>query len=1282
MDEIGQKTKGRQWSGKRAVKGISLLIAVMIAVSAFGCIGTNVYAQEQASVAQIPEGYTGIYSADDLKNIALGGNYILMNDIEVDGDTFVNGTFTGVFDGNNHKITRTQCNNNLISNIGIGAVVKNLTVEMIVSETTVEYDDSGFGTINGYNCGLASNNYGTITGCKVLVTNKNNCKNVMAYGIVYANSGEISHCEVTMNAGTNVSGFSVTAIAQENEQNGVISDCVSRGKTCNPMVETNIGKIENCTNYADIIAGEKVYGIGAIAGSSTGFIINSKNEGDIEVRAVVGCLSRYGGIVGDNNGAIVGCENNGSIKILASEQFAYVGGIAGIMRQGVIVDCDNKGQIMTEQNAGVRASIGGIVSRTESSTADDYVYIENCHNSGTLPVNDDTDIYSGNIIDSARSNVILKNSGSEQDIRWQYDDSVNIISSDNEHDLAVSADSVELKVGAEYGWLTQNYDNVRYMITKESVATTDNGTIQALSAGFCAIIAVDDSTGKSGYIIVSVKDVPFSWEIKDGVLTINGTGEMPMASSDNKLWSERIDEIKKVVINEGMTKISDSAFSGCKNLTAVELPESLKTIDRWAFSGCLSLESIDLKKVSILMQGAFRRSGLKKIVIPGTVSFIDYGVFEFSESLADVYFDKKADSVRAISVYSSFNGCDSLEAIRVSDERTDIVSIDGVLYSVYANDVNAGGYVIPANSLQLLCYPYGKKDEEFKLPDNVSSTNFSAFSGKFKRLILNEGLLRVGSEHLYDLDELVIPSTLKYSDMTLHRTKRVVNNSSLDIPYCVSQDEIYYSEADNKQVDKFYAGGSYYRVQKPTMIEIKDNGEGFECYAGETLQLGIIYHPDDAVQEKVNWKSSDESIATVNSDGLVTGVSMGLVTITAEVADNPDMKWDKMVTIMPKPHVHSFSDEWSSDENYHWHECVASGCSSGPFNSTPEKIDENRHVSGDWVVTKEPTATEKGSRIKTCTVCGRVVASEEMDVLQAVNDDNGIALSVDGWHVINGVRYWYENGTRQGARYNSDGSIDTSYRGKEIYDPSSNAWYWLDNIQSGAVAKNKDVYQDSLAGEWGDSYNDNGEKIGKWVRYDENGHMVKGWQYTSEGTYYFDVVYGTMAKGNAAIDGKNYYFDTYTGIMKEMLDDDYRSFKEDGWHKVDGVNYWYEGGMRQGAQLNDDGSIDETYRGKEIYDPSSDAWYWLDNVQSGAVAKDKDVYQDSLAGEWGDSYNDNGEKIGKWVRYDENGHMVKGWNEKDGNVYYFDPVYGTMAKGEAVIDGQTYYFDDITGVLR
>lgn len=247
----------------------------------------------------------------------------------------------------------------------------------------------------------------------------------------------------------------------------------------------------------------------------------------------------------------------------------------------------------------------------------------------------------------------------------------------------------------------------------------------------------------------------------------------------------------------------------------------------------------------------------------------------------------------------------------------------------------------------------------------------------------------------------------------------------------------------------------------------------------------------------------------------------------------------------------------------------------------------------------------------------------------------------NGWVEENGKKYWYEKGVKQG----------TTGRGKEIYDPDSDAWYWLDAVQGGAMTVSKDVYQESAAGQWADKP----DGTGKWVRYDENGHMVKGWQTTDKGTYYFDLITGAMAKGAGDIDGVPCAFDEYTGIALDGQ-----------WLTINGADFWYEKGVRQGL----DG------RGKEIYDPASDAWYWLDAVDQGKKATSKDVYQESEAGQWADR----ADGTGKWVRYDAQGHMIKGWSAD--KRYYFDPIYGTMAKGDAVIDGRTYHFDKNTGVLQ
>ena len=281
--------------------------------------------------------------------------------------------------------------------------------------------------------------------------------------------------------------------------------------------------------------------------------------------------------------------------------------------------------------------------------------------------------------------------------------------------------------------------------------------------------------------------------------------------------------------------------------------------------------------------------------------------------------------------------------------------------------------------------------------------------------------------------------------------------------------------------------------------------------------------------------------------------------------------------------------------------------------------------------------------------------------------DNNVISNKTGMGIdkVTGKKYWFDNGV--------------AARSKEVYDPESDAWYWFD--EDGSMATSKDAYV------WNADHT-----AGKWVRYKEDGSMVKGEDYMNGGWYWFDPITGEMLKGYQKITNpygsEQYsYYDNTTGQMR------FGEFEVDGiaygfgmalgdgytgwdilWNESVGEYtwFWYEDGIRQGYNGND-----SSYRGKEIYDPDSNAWYWLDNIQRGAMAKDKDVYQESYAG----IYADRPDGTGKWVRYDVAGDMIKGWSFKNDNTYYFDMETGAMVKGSVVIDGKEYEFDINTGIM-
>ena len=103
--------------------------------------------------------------------------------------------------------------------------------------------------------------------------------------------------------------------------------------------------------------------------------------------------------------------------------------------------------------------------------------------------------------------------------------------------------------------------------------------------------------------------------------------------ADNSMpWLEQTSEIKKVVIGEGITSISDSAFCGCNNLNAVTIPESVTAIGQSAFWYCTKLTDITIPKgVTRLNEDTFNGCDeLGDFTVPENVTSIGVGALCFS----------------------------------------------------------------------------------------------------------------------------------------------------------------------------------------------------------------------------------------------------------------------------------------------------------------------------------------------------------------------------------------------------------------------------------------------------------------------------------------------------------------------------------------------------------------------------------------------------------------------------------------------------------------------------
>ena len=152
----------------------------------------------------------------------------------------------------------------------------------------------------------------------------------------------------------------------------------------------------------------------------------------------------------------------------------------------------------------------------------------------------------------------------------------------------------------------------------------------------------------------------------DGTLTISGTGAMKDYSYDSPACDNS--NIKKVVIEEDVTSIGDSAFSYCSSLTDITIPGSVTSIGNDAFSWCTSLTGITIpSSVTSIGNGAFSGcSSLTDITIPSSVTSIGESAFESCTDLTNITIPKSVTSIGS----NVFDGCTALTEVLLEGGST------------------------------------------------------------------------------------------------------------------------------------------------------------------------------------------------------------------------------------------------------------------------------------------------------------------------------------------------------------------------------------------------------------------------------------------------------------------------------------------------------------------------------------------------------------------------------------------------------------------------------------
>ena len=163
----------------------------------------------------------------------------------------------------------------------------------------------------------------------------------------------------------------------------------------------------------------------------------------------------------------------------------------------------------------------------------------------------------------------------------------------------------------------------------------------------CSVPAVSAAEISQGSVAAGGTTGDCSWVLdSEGTLTISGNGAMDDYSYD---WDETYapwgTDVKKVIIENGVTTIGSEAFSNCSDLTEVSIRASITEIGSRAFENC---------------------SSLTDFIVPDSVTDIGWAAFSGCSNLYSVSIGSGV-----ISIYDyTFEGCENLLKIAIPSNVT------------------------------------------------------------------------------------------------------------------------------------------------------------------------------------------------------------------------------------------------------------------------------------------------------------------------------------------------------------------------------------------------------------------------------------------------------------------------------------------------------------------------------------------------------------------------------------------------------------------------------------
>ena len=506
------------------------------------------------------------------------------------------------------------------------------------------------------------------------------------------------------------------------------------------------------------------------------------------------------------------------------------------------------------------------------------------------------------------------------------------------------------------------------------------------------------------------------WEVSTGVLsgktlTISGTGAMPDFDFPNgnlaPWWNYEAlgmltsfgnfkleGELKKVVIKDGVTNVSDYALFFLPAATQVTLPDSVTSIGRYGIAMCSKLTGLSIPKgVTGIGDFGLAGNGLTAITLPDGLQGLGRGAFDSCASLSNTTLPAAITAVPG----KCFADCTKLLNVK------------------YAGTVTAIGDLAFESCKALTAAP---------IPETVTEIGASAFTGC---TALTDVTIPAG---VSTIPEDCFRGCTALTDINLPGTVTSVGHNAFTGCTALKDVRCYGAapavEPGNSEAHSFEPATVTVHYN-PAMNWTLDADGKWQGYT--VSDKGACLHTDYGTTERT-------VPATCGKAGRVDTIcgNCGEVISTRELPPTGAHDWGNgVVTTAPTettPGVRTFTCTVCSDireetipatgaHDYQFTKNVAPTCTDGGYDlytcsgcgATERRnlTDAAGHKWDGGTVTTAPTETTPGVRTYTCTVCGQT-RTEAIPATGASTCTGGPSCPSYGLHDVAGPDYWAHKG--------------------------------------------------------------------------------------------------------------------------------------------------------------------------------------------------------------------------------------------------------------------------------